>query len=381
MKLYKYVSILVLAGMVLAACTPTAVQPTNVPTVPQPTATLPAAETSTPANTPQADTPTPAQTSTPASGPKPGPTATQGQLPSAVQAAQNALAQQMGIDVDQVKVSTFEAVDWPDGCLGIQMPGRMCTQVITPGYRVVLEVDGKSYEFHTDEGGSSVQQALASLPVTADKTLVWEQTEGSTCSRAEIGSKTVAYGLCGGNLSEARLDPGRAAELNTLLATYAPFMSGTKAGTLQFNGQGTQQASEAEMRSIAEWSKLVFMEAQSGRTGAAWGLAMAWHREGGIAGFCDDLGVYQNGWAMPSTCKGGQGKAYNQYRLSADELEQLYKWVDQFKNFEYGQSDNAAADGMRVTLIFTGQGTADATPEQRAQIAEFASQIYSNATR
>jgi len=38
-------------------------------------------------------------------------------------------------------------------------------------------------------------------------------------------------------------------------------------------------------RAVAEWARLIFDVAESGRSGAAWGLALSWHREGGIAGF------------------------------------------------------------------------------------------------
>ncbi len=54
---------------------------------------------------------------------------------------------------------SVEAVDWPDGCLGVQTPGVMCTMVITPGYRVILEADGKQYEYHTNASGDVVRLA------------------------------------------------------------------------------------------------------------------------------------------------------------------------------------------------------------------------------
>jgi len=35
--------------------------------------------------------------------------------------------------------------------------GEFCAQVITPGYRIVLEVNGKEYEAHADERGQAVR--------------------------------------------------------------------------------------------------------------------------------------------------------------------------------------------------------------------------------
>jgi hypothetical protein len=35
----------------------------------------------------------------------------------------------------------------------------MCTMVITPGYRVILEAGGKQYDYHTDASGDVVRLA------------------------------------------------------------------------------------------------------------------------------------------------------------------------------------------------------------------------------
>src|SRR5512143_478569 len=66
------------------------------------------------------------------------------------------LAAQLNVDLSVITVVRVEAVDWSVGCLGIQTPGVMCTMVITPGYRIILEVNGKQYEYHTNELGSIV---------------------------------------------------------------------------------------------------------------------------------------------------------------------------------------------------------------------------------
>ena len=41
---------------------------------------------------------------------------------------------------------------WPDSSLGCPKPNMNYLQVITPGYRIVLEAQGRSYEYHTDTG-------------------------------------------------------------------------------------------------------------------------------------------------------------------------------------------------------------------------------------
>jgi len=60
------------------------------------------------------------------------------------------LAARLSVAPDAITVKAVESIDWPDASLGCPQPGMMYAQVITPGYRIVLEVDGKSYEYHAD---------------------------------------------------------------------------------------------------------------------------------------------------------------------------------------------------------------------------------------
>ncbi len=79
--------------------------------------------------------------------------------PAAALKARADLVGRLHNDPDTIKLVSVEAVDWPDGCLGVQTPGMMCTMVITPGYRVILEAGGKQYEFHTSASGETVRLA------------------------------------------------------------------------------------------------------------------------------------------------------------------------------------------------------------------------------
>ena len=78
------------------------------------------------------------------------------ELPDAVTKAQEAVSEKTGVSIEQVRVLSYEEVEWSDGCLGVNQPDMMCVQVITPGYRVILEVDGQEYEVHTNSDGSAV---------------------------------------------------------------------------------------------------------------------------------------------------------------------------------------------------------------------------------
>jgi hypothetical protein len=60
------------------------------------------------------------------------------------------LAQQLKIPVGQIEVARMEAVEWPDASLGCPKAGMMYAQVITPGYQIILSVQGKEYDYHTN---------------------------------------------------------------------------------------------------------------------------------------------------------------------------------------------------------------------------------------
>jgi hypothetical protein len=80
----------------------------------------------------------------------------------AAQAAVDTLAKELAIDATRIAVVSVEEVEWPDGCLGVRIPGVLCMQVITPGFRVTLESAGQQYVYHADASGQQV--ILASRP-------------------------------------------------------------------------------------------------------------------------------------------------------------------------------------------------------------------------
>jgi hypothetical protein len=291
------------------------------------------------------------------------------------------LAQQLQLDLDQIEIVTVEEVEWPDACLGVYTADVMCAQVITPGYRVVLAVDGQQYEYHTNLDGSSVQLFSAPEANIGDLLIDWQQTL-DTCQAALIGTEGIEFGPCMGVRMGGKLVSGeRESELADLIATYTPFQAETPAGIVTFNGQGSAEATPADQRMIAEWARQTAQEAAAGRSGASWGLAFAWHREGGIAGFCDDLTAYVTGQLYAASCKGETAQTIAQRRMSADELAQLYTWIDEYAPFEYNHSDGPVADSMTVTLIFSGAGSAAADEATQQAILGFASQTYAEMTQ
>jgi hypothetical protein len=72
---------------------------------------------------------------------------------AAVDAALQAAAQHLGVPPDQLKITQVEPHDWPDASLGCPQPGQMYSQVVTPGYLVMIASDGHQLEYHTDMRG------------------------------------------------------------------------------------------------------------------------------------------------------------------------------------------------------------------------------------
>lgn len=67
-----------------------------------------------------------------------------------------AVAERYGVSEGEVRLIYREAVQWPDSCLGCAAPNVMCLMVITPGYRLTYEVNGKKVEVHTNQDGTAV---------------------------------------------------------------------------------------------------------------------------------------------------------------------------------------------------------------------------------
>ena len=127
-------------------------------------------ETATPAMT-AVSTPVETPTSAPSPTPSPAPAATPTSAneppvkaadPTAVAFPPGAeeavdlsigdLAHTEGVARETITVLSVDAKRWPDASLGCPKPDMVYAQVITPGFLVMLEVRGETYEYHTDAG-------------------------------------------------------------------------------------------------------------------------------------------------------------------------------------------------------------------------------------
>lgn len=77
--------------------------------------------------------------------------------PIAVLEAQRQLAERLDVQVQRVEILSAQRVEWADACLELGGSEEVCAQVITPGWRVIFEVDGQRVEVRTDESGEQVR--------------------------------------------------------------------------------------------------------------------------------------------------------------------------------------------------------------------------------
>jgi len=101
--------------------------------------------------------------------PVPTPAATGVELPAkaeqAIRLAREDLARRLGLATGAIRLISVEAVEWPDASLDCPQSGMIYAQVITPGFRVVLEVKRQKYEYHTDAGRLVILCGAGGLPI------------------------------------------------------------------------------------------------------------------------------------------------------------------------------------------------------------------------
>lgn len=366
--------LLALALVLLPACQPQPVQPPDATPTPQVTPDLTSAVTPEVTPTPET-TPTPdgTLTATPEVTPTPdGTPAATPEVPQAVEEALFGLATQHRLPVDDIELIEWEQVDWPDGCLGVPIRGA-CTQVITPGYRLIVEIEGEEYEYRTNLAEDQPLILLLAEGPEHDidePALVWEGEVAGVCQSLLLADDgRAAFGPCDAPHTPMTLheELGRVEELSRFRERFASFQADTVNGMVVFEGEGDETASLAWERAVAAWAGLVRLELEAGRSGASWGLALAWNEElEGDPERCRFLQVQVYGYAYASTaqCEGGDPEDVGRGRLTDDEWET-------FDELYYAREP---LDEDR--LVFTGRGDEALSDDEIATLNDWAAGIY-----
>jgi hypothetical protein len=71
--------------------------------------------------------------------------------------AAHVLSEWLGVPPENFNLVGAEDVTWPNGCLGVEWPGRVCSQAQVPGKRLeLLSPNGQSHFVHTSDAGDYV---------------------------------------------------------------------------------------------------------------------------------------------------------------------------------------------------------------------------------
>ena len=80
------------------------------------------------------------------------------------------MVQRFKVPLASIKVKSFSAQAWPDGCLGLGKTDEVCTQAVVNGWLVEATDGSQSYIYRTDNTGTNLRsetapQAVLPLPV------------------------------------------------------------------------------------------------------------------------------------------------------------------------------------------------------------------------
>lgn len=59
------------------------------------------------------------------------------------------LAGRLSLPMQEISLIEFTEVEWSDSSMDCPEPGMSYLQVITPGYRIILQANNNSYEYHS----------------------------------------------------------------------------------------------------------------------------------------------------------------------------------------------------------------------------------------
>jgi len=116
-------------------------------------------------------------------------------LTPAQRVAITALSEGLDLSADKITLVSTEAVDWPDDCLGVVNEGLVCAQVIIPGFRVMLQANGRQVEYRTNEDGTQLRPATVAL--------TWKR-EGGIAGFCDFMTVYLSGEVCGGSCQQGQ---------------------------------------------------------------------------------------------------------------------------------------------------------------------------------
>ena len=292
-----------------------------------------------------------------------------------VDQARQSLAAQLGVSAQEILTYFVQAETWLDDCLGMSSSEQVCAQVVTPGFRVLLQQGGSTYELHTNADGVQVVQAgKLAVPMGSLYMRLRLHADTADCRQVLLGSSAVAEGACSAVLTAAAFpDSARPQELSDLVAQFDSFEAQTPSGWLEFTGRGSIPAVPEQQRALAAWAELAAQE-MPGASSSAADTGLTWRRTGGIAGLCDELQIDASGWAARLTC---DGEVVWRRFLDLESLQIFFQTIDQYAPDQAAYSE-PVADGFQYELVLRGSGTTALDEAAQKQMFTLAEEVFAS---
>ncbi|OFW22244.1 MAG: hypothetical protein A3H97_22720 [Acidobacteria bacterium RIFCSPLOWO2_02_FULL_65_29] len=103
-------------------------------------------------------------------------------------------------------------------------------------------------------------------------------------------------------------------------------------------------------------------------------MVLTWTRDGGFAGFCDEMKISAAGGITTSSCRPpGAGPART---LTGEDLARFNGWRTSFGAVLIESKDPPGADAMTTKLTFQGAGTGQPTQAERQEMLDWAQRVH-----
>jgi hypothetical protein len=99
-----------------------------------------------------------------------------------------------------------------------------------------------------------------------------------------------------------------------------------------------------------------------------------WKREGGIAGFCDQLAIWNSGKVQATSCK--PAGASRTGRLQKHHAAQLQQWIRSLRTTAIADNDAGVNDSLSVSLSLKGKGGNAPSAQEKQAMLDFASELF-----
>ena len=294
------------------------------------------------------------------------------------------LARAIDVPVDSIAIVETHGCVWPDAALGLGRPGEQYSPLHTPGYRIRVRARGVTYEYRTDRTASLVRTESGPLPAPPALVLEWVRAPGETLRVDAAGQVS---GRVGRHRARFALTPDERWVINHWRGLSSPIDdAGARDGLRLLAGIGSRALAPEERRAVRETmdgacARTLPLDviarrdlAGADRTSDREPL-LAWHREGGIAGFCDDLVVMRGGLAAIASCRTAHAVRDTVW-LAASDLAQVYAWSDSMGQTVVLHADPPGVrDRLQVVFTLQGSGRRAAAEAEKAAIEAWAAHL------